>query len=76
MNSGSPGVLEDFDFVVRVAPRSSRDQIQRYYATCFTKYCAIDPRLAALGLPAVRELVSRCHQQAACRSAQTAGAAG
>ena len=68
--------LVDFDFVVRVAPHPSRDQMQRYYATYFTKYCAIDPRLAALGLPAVHELLTRCHQQAACRYTQTAGAAG
>src|SRR5262245_42879460 len=60
--------LEEFDFMVRVGPESSRDEIQRYYATYFAKYSSIDPRLGVLGLAAVRELVEKCHRlAAACR---------
>jgi hypothetical protein len=64
--------IDEFDFVVRVAPDSSREALQRYYADHFDKYCALEPRLAALGREAVRDLVTQCHQQASCRCSGTA----
>ena len=64
--------LDDFDFVVRVGPESSRDEIERCYSTYFPRYCSIEPRLAALGPTAVRELVQKCHRQAACRCSEAA----
>jgi hypothetical protein len=64
--------LEQFDFVVRVEPESSRAELQRQYSAHFAKYAAIEPRLAALGEATVRELVRKCHRQAACRRAASA----
>ncbi len=64
--------IDEFDFVVRVTPDTPRETLQRHYAEHFQKYCAIEPRLAALGQDAVRDLVQQCHQQASCRCSGTA----
>lgn len=59
--------VDDFDFVVRVGPESSRDELQQYYSRHFLRYAAMEPRLARLGETVVRELLQKCHRHAACR---------
>ena len=71
-HTGKNKDITDFDFVVRVEPDFSREELQRHYTDHFNKYTSIEPRLAALGQSAIRDLVQKCHQQAACRCSGTA----
>jgi hypothetical protein len=58
--------LDTFDLVVYVDPEASRADQQRYYAQAFAYYASREPRLAELGMTAVRELVIECHALASC----------
>lgn len=61
--------LDEFDLVVPVAAWPSREELQQHYEAAFTRYCAIDPTLAAVGLTTVRELARACHALTACACA-------
>jgi hypothetical protein len=65
--NGKNKTIESYDFVVRVRPEPSRDEVERLYATCFDRYSSIEPRLASLGLGTVTEVLKRCHQLASAR---------
>lgn len=62
--------VEAFDIVVRVAPVSSSEVLQRLHSQYFAQCAAIEPRLAELGETAVRDLARRGHELAAQRRAQ------
>jgi hypothetical protein len=59
--------LDTFDLVVRVDPEASSADQQHHYAQAFAYYASSEPRLSALGLTAVREILSQCHALAYCQ---------
>jgi hypothetical protein len=59
--------LDTFDLVVRVDREASRADQQHHYAQAFAYYASSEPRLAALGMTGVRELLIQCHALASCQ---------
>jgi hypothetical protein len=60
---GKKKTIEDYDFVVRIRPDVTRDEMADYYATYFDQYASIEPRLAAVGMPRIASLLQACHEQ-------------
>jgi hypothetical protein len=65
--NGKNKTIEEYDFIVRVKPDSTRDEMQGYYLTYFDRYGSIEPRLAALGKPRLVQLLQACNQQVSLR---------
>jgi hypothetical protein len=71
---GKNKTIEVYDFVVRVAPESSRDELQRLYADHLKLYLSFEPRLAALAVSTITDLMMACNQVLMSRCAVTAAA--
>jgi hypothetical protein len=52
--------VEDYDFIVRVSPEPTRQEMRQFYATHLTRYAALEPRLAGLTLPVALEILAAC----------------
>jgi hypothetical protein len=59
--------IEEFDFVARVGPESTREELQQRFSGVLAGYGAIEPRLASYDMATLGELVRRCYALAAKR---------
>ena len=65
--NGKNKTIDAYDFILRVPPEPSRDEMQRLYADHLKRYAAFEPRLAALPMATVTELLQACGQVLASR---------
>ncbi|MBD2231664.1 hypothetical protein [Phormidium tenue] len=61
--NGKNKTIEDYDFVLQVAPDLSQAQHQAYYLEFLRRYGAFSPRLAALNDTTVMDLLAACDRQ-------------
>ncbi|MGF1515379.1 MAG: hypothetical protein ACFB5Z_17000 [Elainellaceae cyanobacterium] len=61
--NGKNKTIEDYDFVVPVAPELTHQQHQAYYLEYLQRYRTLAPELAALSDGAVLELLTACDRQ-------------
>jgi len=61
--NGKNKTIEDYDFVVQVAPDLSREQHHAYYLEYLRRYQAIAPQLATLSDETVMDLLAACDRQ-------------
>lgn len=61
--NGKNKTIEDYDFVVQVAPDLTHNQHQAYYREYLQRYRAIAPPLATLSDETVMELLAACDRQ-------------
>jgi hypothetical protein len=61
--NGKNKPLEEFDFVVPVAPESTRGELEHYYQTYLQRYAAIEPKFAAISRSDFTSLLTACHRQ-------------
>lgn len=61
--NGKNKTIEDYDFVVRVAPDLTRQEEEKYYISYLNRYFAIEPSLAAVGISTLLEMLDACNQQ-------------
>jgi hypothetical protein len=71
---GKNKTIEIYDFVVRVAPESSRHDLQRLYADHLKLFMSFEPRLAALAMSTITDLMLACNQVLMARCAVMAAA--
>ncbi|MGF1537364.1 MAG: hypothetical protein ACFB4J_12905 [Elainellaceae cyanobacterium] len=72
--NGKNKTIEDYDFVVEVAPDLTRQQQQNYYLTYLQRYRTFTPQLAALSDGAVLDLLTACDRQLKYQCSIMAGA--
>jgi hypothetical protein len=61
--NGKNKTIDDYDFVVQVAPDLSLEQHQAYYREYLQRYYALVPQLATLGEATVLDLLEACDRQ-------------
>ena len=61
--NGKNKTIEDYDFVIQVAPDLTEAQHEAIYLDHLRRYYSIEPQLATLGETKVFELLIRCEQQ-------------
>jgi len=61
--NGKNKIIEDYDFVVPVAPDLSHQQHQAYYLDYLKRYAAIAPPLATLSDETVLSILTECDRQ-------------
>ena len=61
--NGKNKTIEDYDFVVQVAPDLSHEQHQAYYLKYLRRYQALAPQLAKLSEETVFDVLSACDRQ-------------
>lgn len=61
--NGKNKIIEDYDFVVQVAPDLSHEQHQAYYVKYLQRYADQSPALAALSKETVMAVLTACDQQ-------------
>ena len=61
--NGKNQTIEDYDFVVQVAPDLSHEQHQAYYVEYLRRYQALVPQLAKLSDETVFEALAACDRQ-------------
>jgi len=61
--NGKNKTIEDYDFVVQVAPDLTEDQDQTYYRAYLRQYAALSPPLAALSEATVMDILAACDRQ-------------
>ena len=72
--NGKNQTIDVYDFVVRVAPESTRAELQQLYAAHLTRYMSLDPGLAATPISTITELLMACNQVLVARCAVMATA--
>jgi hypothetical protein len=61
--NGKNKTIEDYDFIVQVAPDLSREQHHTYYLEYLRRYQAISPQLATLSDETIMDLLAACDRQ-------------
>ncbi|MEM1309646.1 MAG: hypothetical protein AAGF98_09225, partial [Cyanobacteria bacterium P01_H01_bin.153] len=61
--NGKNKTIEDYDFIVRVAPDISRQQHQAYYLEYLGRYGKIAPHLMTLSDATILDLLAACDRQ-------------
>jgi hypothetical protein len=61
--NGKNQTIEDYDFVISVAPDLTHEQHQAYYLKHLRQYADMSPALAALSEAAVLDLLAACDRQ-------------
>src|SRR5262245_24801767 len=58
--NGKNCAIELYDDVFRVEPEPVREELQRRFAAQLVKYAAVEPRLAAIPMPTLFEILTQC----------------
>jgi len=71
---GKNRTIDTYDFIVRVAPEPTREEMQQLFAEHLQRYRAVDPRLAPMSDATIAEILRQCGQLQLSRCPLMAGA--